>query len=129
MPEYVIYLNVGTLVSLVLAAGGIVWKFSQIEKENREWTEALVDNIRRDLLENERGGIARAEELRQETGEVGHALRNKIHEMETWNRDTFVRKESFELVINRIEKFIEKSTDKLEAKIDKAVERLSNGHT
>lgn len=119
--DYGVYISIGTLVSLVLGTGSIVWKFSRLEKENREWTEALIDNLRRDLYTAEREGIARADQLRQETGEVGHALRNKVHETETWNRDTFVRKDTFENVVNRIEKFIEKSADKLEAKLDKII--------
>lgn len=119
--DYGVYISIGTLVSLVFGTGTIVWKFSRLEKENREWTEALIDNLRRDLYTAEREGIARADQLRQETGEVGHALRNKVHETETWNRDTFVRKDTFENVVNRIEKFIEKSADKLEAKLDKII--------
>lgn len=119
--DYGVYISIGTLVSLVLGTGSIVWKFSRLEKENREWTEALIDNLRRDLYTAEREGIARADQLRQETGEIGHALRTKVHETETWNRDTFVRKDTFENVVNRIEKFIEKSADKLEAKLDKII--------
>lgn len=127
MADYGIYLSFGTLVALVFGTGGIVWKFSRIEKENREWAEALIDNLRRDTLQLEREGVGRAEALRQETGEVGHALRSKIHEVETWNRDTFVRKDSFNMVISRIEGALEKMGDRLESKIDKAVDRLANG--
>ncbi len=35
------------------------------------------------------------ETLRREFGETGTALRTKMHEMETWNRDTFLRRQSF----------------------------------
>ena len=36
-----------------------------------------------------------SEILRREFGETGNALRQKMHEMETWNRDTFLRRQSF----------------------------------
>ena len=117
--DYGIYVNIGTLVTLVLASSGIVWKFSINEKENREWTESLIENIRRDMTNNERENLGRLEVLQKETGEMGHALRTKVHEVETWSRDNFVRKESFEMVINRIEKSIDKMSDKIESKIDK----------
>ena len=128
MSELGIYLNIGTLVTLIGATGSIVWKFSLIEKDNREWTEALIDNLRRDMTDLERGNIAKTEELRKETGEMGHSLRTKIHEIETWNRDTFVRNETFESVISRIEKSIEKFSEKLEEKLDKALDRYFSGH-
>lgn len=35
------------------------------------------------------------EVLRREFGETGTALRQKMHDMETWNRDTFLRRQSF----------------------------------
>ena len=100
--DYGIYVNIGTLVTLVLASGGIVWKFSRNERENREWTESLIENLRQDILNVERISIGRSESLQKEAGEMGHALRTKIHEIETWSRDHFVRKESFEFVVNRI---------------------------
>lgn len=129
MQEYGIYVGVGSLFTLVSTIIGIMWKFARLQKENRDWTEALVDNLRRDLTDLERGSLGRAEILTRETGELGHALRTKIHEAETWNRDTFVRKDSFETVITRIEKTFEKGIDKLEDKIEKAMTRFSTGHS
>ena len=83
-----------------------------------------MENLQHNISDVASSGITRADTIRHETGEMGAALRTKIHEIEVFARDTFVRKESFELVVGRIEKSIEKMTDKLEEKIDKAIERL-----
>jgi hypothetical protein len=120
-----IYVAIGTFCLALLAyAVKLTWQVSRIEQEQREYTDAQVDNLKRDMTNLERDSVGRGDNIRQETGEMGAALRQKVHEMETWNRDTFVRKDSFELVVGRIEKSIEKMTDKLEDKIDKMAERF-----
>lgn len=118
-------ISVVSLLGLLVTVASTVWKFSQTEKQNREWVEAQIENVRHDMDAVEQGSIVRADSLRSETGEMGHALRTKIHEVEMWSRDTLVRKDSFEMVIGRLEKSIEKLTDKLETKIDRAFEHFS----
>jgi hypothetical protein len=85
--------------------------------------EAKFENMTRDAKTFERDSISRGETMRYETGEVGAALRQKIHEVEVFSRDTFVNKPTFETVINRIENSIEKLGDRLETKIDRALAR------
>jgi high-affinity Fe2+/Pb2+ permease len=125
VPEILVYVGVGTFSLAIIAyAITLTWRASRIEREQQQYTDAQIDNLREDVIGLERGSIERVEILRRETGEMGAALRTKLHEVETWNRDTFVRKESFEVVVNRIEKSIEKMTDKLEDKFDKVMERF-----
>jgi len=124
--EYGLYLNVGTLLTVVSAAGTIVWKMSRVEKEIRDDFNAEIDNCQRDNAKLVRENLDRAETLRHEFGETASALRTKIHDVETWNRDTFVRKDSFEIVISRLEKSFEKLGDKIEERIDKLADRIQN---
>lgn len=126
MQEFGLYLNIGTLVTLASAVGGGVWWLSRIEKGVRDDMDAQIDNVQRDIQNVERSVVDRTESIRHEFGETASAIRQKIHETETWNRDTFVRKDSFELVIGRLEKSIEKLGDRLEAKIDRAAERIEH---
>lgn len=124
MAEELVYIAAATFCASVIGyAVKITWQISRIEREQQQYTVSLCDNLEKDIVVQERNGLDRMETLRKETGEMGLALRSKIHEMETWNRDTFVRKDSFEMVINRVEKSIEKMADKLEEKIDKLVAR------
>jgi predicted PurR-regulated permease PerM len=52
-------------------------------------------------------------------------LREKVYQIEIWARDEFVRKGSFEIVINRMEKSIEKIGDKIDAKFDDLTKRIN----
>lgn len=125
MADIGIYITVGTLFLAILAyAVKLTWQVSRIEKEQRDYMDAQVENLQCDIGEVKAGGADRAEAIRHETGEMGSALRQKIHEIEVWSRDSFVRKDSFEQVISRIEKSLEKMTDKLEDKLDKAIARF-----
>lgn len=126
--EYGIYIGLASLALAIVAhAVRVTWQVSRIDKEIREYNDAQVDNLARDITKLERAGMERAETLRHEFGETGTALRTKIHEVETWNRDTFVRKDSFEMVISRIEKTMEKAVDKIENRIEQMFERAKNG--
>lgn len=126
--EYGIYIGLASLALAIIAhAVRVTWQVSRIDKEIREYNDAQVDNLARDITKLERAGMERAETLRHEFGETGTALRTKIHEVETWNRDTFVRKDSFEMVISRIEKTMEKAVDKIENRIEQMFERAKNG--
>ncbi len=129
-PEFGIYLNIGTIVSLVGVVGAGVWKISRIEKEIRDdgsqsndelrdQMEAHIENISHDLQTLERDHMSRAETIRHEIGEVGAAIRQKIHDVEVFARDTFVPKEEFERSIDRIQNSIEKLGDRLEIKMDR----------
>lgn len=129
--DYELYISAGTAVALIAYAVRATWHLRGVEIEIRADMEAQTDNLQRDIARNEReiaklekAGMERAETLRHEFGETGAAIRTKMHEMETWNRDTFVRKESFEMVISRIEKTFEKSVEKLEKSIEKLGDRF-----
>lgn len=128
MAEVGPYIALGTFALLVIAyAVKLTWTVRSIEKEVREDMDAQIDNMKRDVKAVERGSIDRAETLRHETGEMGAALRTKIHDVEMWTRDTFVRKDSFDMVIGRLEKSIDKLGDKIEEKLDRLVERFQKG--
>lgn len=126
--ENVMYVGMATLaLAFIVHVIRATWRISRIERDNREYIDAQIDNLQRDIVNLEKAGMARADTLRHEFGETGAALRVKIHEVETWNRDTFVRKDSFEMVISRIEKSMEKAWDRFEEKLDKIAEAQKRG--
>jgi hypothetical protein len=95
---------------------------AQTEAELKEDLAALERRLTAVIDQKERDGVARAEVLRQadeamarHLGEIGNALRTKIHDFETWSRDEFVRKGSFELVVGRLETKMENIGSKIEA--------------
>lgn len=125
--EYGIYGVFATFfLALIAHAVKVTWQVRDLEAGIRADMNAEIDNIQRDVVRLERTGSERGEILRHEFGETGSALRTKIHEVETWNRDTFVRKDSFEMVIGRLEKSIDKLGDKIEDRLDKMFERMKS---
>jgi hypothetical protein len=127
MADYAAYASFATFALGVVAyAVRITWKLSESEKAIRVEMDAQIDNVQRDVVKLERAGIERSETVRNEFGETAAALRQKMHDMETWNRDTFVKNEKFDVAVGRIEKLLEKSVDRLEAKFDRAVERIQS---
>ncbi|UPT85173.1 hypothetical protein HAP41_0000033330 [Bradyrhizobium barranii subsp. apii] len=82
-------------IVLITTACGVVWKLSRSE-------------------------VA----LRSEFEEKFRSLSDKVYQVEIWARDEFVRKGSFELVIGRMEKSIEKIGDKIDAKFDELTKRI-----
>lgn len=120
MADVGIYIGIGTFAMAVVGyAIKLTWQVGRIEQEVRDDMDAQIDNVQRDIKTMERDSLARAETLRHETGEMGSAIRQKIHDVEMFTRDTFVRKDTFEAVMTRIEKSIDKLGDRLEEKIDK----------
>jgi hypothetical protein len=104
--EYGLYLNLATLVAI---AGGIIRLTLGVSSAKGELQK----------------GIDQTEaELRTEYTEKIAALTLKVHEMETWNRDNFVRRDSFERVVGALEKSVEKIGEKIDAKFDALTKRI-----
>lgn len=125
--EYGIYVGGATLaLSLIAYAVRLTWKVSDVEKEIRADMDAQIDNLQRDIANMKSAGADRADTMRHESGEMGSAIRAKIHEVEMFVRDKFVSKDSFELVVSRLEKSMEKLGDKIEEKMDRLVDRIQS---
>lgn len=129
MQEVGIYLSAGTLVALGIALFNIGRKFSRLEadieshgaarkedKTDRDVMEARIENIARDLTTAERDGIIRIDTLRLETGEMGAALRQKVHDVEITSRDRI------DAMASDIRESIEKLGDRLESRIERALQ-------
>jgi hypothetical protein len=123
--EYTLYIGIASLaLALIVHAVRVTWQVRGIETEVRAFMDAQIDNLQRDIRKIQQVQADRADGMRHDTGEMGSALRSKIHEVEMFVRDKFVSKDSFELVIARLEKSMEKLGDKIEDKLDRWVERL-----
>jgi hypothetical protein len=126
--DWPIYINVGTAVAVIVYIIRGTWHARGIETSIREYLNAHIENMKRDIAKIEREGVQQIDVLRREIGETGHALRTKMHEMETWNRDNFVRTEIFDKAVNRIEEAMEKGFDKVDDRLTEAL-RVFNGRS
>lgn len=98
----------------------------QMVAENAEQIKLnikAIDEHRHDMLEA-------GDRIRQEFGQTVEAIRVKVHGFETWARDEFMRKQSFESVISRLEsaqnrrdEALDRRLARIEEKIDDAAKR------
>ncbi len=65
------------------------------------------------IAEHNRDGDAKIDRAENNFGESLNAIRTHVHKIETWARDEFVRRSSFETALDRIEKLFERSDQKL----------------
>jgi hypothetical protein len=113
----------GLFLSVITVAVKSTRALSKAETEIRADMDAQVDNLQRDVSRLEREAMVRGDTYRQEFGETASAIRQKLHDVEVFTRDHFVSKDSFELVVGRLEKSIEKLGDKIEDKLDRMFQR------
>jgi uncharacterized coiled-coil DUF342 family protein len=105
--------ELGVIASLALNIGialvGATWGISKIETAVRKAIDEHREKYDQDL-----------NELGRNFGETSAALRQKVHEVETWARDTFVRRDSFLAMVTEVRS----SVDALGARIEKRLERM-----
>lgn len=104
------------LQGIALIVGG-TWKLSQMEAR----ITASINEHRKEIDDTHSATIER---VQRETGESLTAIRTKIHEVETWARDEFVRRKSFEVVIKEIKDAISSHGEKIDKRFDKIDEKL-----
>lgn len=104
---------IGTIV-------GVTWKLSRVEVSLRETIVHERKEIDRDI-----------EQQSREFGETVAAVRSKVHEVEVWTRDNFVRRDEWHQAMNQMQERWasgEKAGDerwlRLETKVDRIFERI-----
>lgn len=105
----------GFILNLLATVAVVTWRLSHIET-------SLVAAIGRERKEID----GQFEMLRKETGEMGHALREKIREVELFSRDTFMRRDSFYTVQTEIKAEMKTLGDKLEARLERMEEKIDS---
>lgn len=98
----------GFLIQFIALLSTGIWKLTRVEQSLRE---AVV--AQRMLIDEE------LEKLRREVGETILAIRHKITEIELFNRDTFVRRDSFQEVAHRISAELSNSSEKNERRLER----------
>jgi len=114
----------GLFLTIAMGGGGVVWKITRMGNEIRDHIDTETRILNSKLADIQRQQLEEVAGLRREAGESIAAIRTKVHEIETWARDEFVRKGSFETVVARMEKGIEGLGEKSERRLDKMAERI-----
>lgn len=111
--------EMGVLASLALnvaiAIVGATWGIARIKDAVRDAIDAHKEKYDQEL-----------DSLGRSFGETAAALRQKVHEVETWARDEFVRKGSFEGAVNRLERTVGDQFTKLEARLERMESKIDS---
>lgn len=112
-----------TIASFILTAGGmlvtVTWRLSVVVIELKE---AIAKS--RDEIEE------RQEIIVRQFGETAQAIRQKIHEVETWARDEFVKREDFYKIHTDLIGDLKRMGDKIEARLERMETKIDahRGH-
>lgn len=94
----------------------------QVGAENEESIKLIHNAIER----GQHDAMEDRETIRREFGETGLSLRQKIHEMEKWMRDEFVREKTFDAVLLRMEKAQEQRDERLDQRLGRIEDKLDD---
>lgn len=138
----------GAIITFIIYGVKASWFLSKevirVDNDAKVYTDRKADELVAQLAKridaamheaqlSRQEGLDGREIIRKETGELGHSLRTKIHELETWSRDHFVNEKDFGQMIARFDTAIEgikgameKMTDKLGDRMEKMAERFES---
>src|SRR5262249_53721318 len=88
-------------------------------------SQRLNSRIDASKLDFERRLAIKSDDAVAKFGETVRAIREKISEMELWNRDHFVNRQTFDATISQTSDTLPGLEDKIEARFDKLDEKLS----
>jgi hypothetical protein len=105
--------TISLIVTLVAMAAGGVWKLSRVEaalridiKQSRDEIEEKQERVSRDF------------------GEAVAAIRQKLHEVELWTANTFLRRDSFYKVQEELKTEMKALGDKIETRLERMEEKI-----
>lgn len=111
--------NAATVAGFILTAGAmlvaVTRKLSQVEGSLR----AAIESSRREI-------DGRIDAQSREFGETVSALRQKIHEVEIWSRDTFMRADGFYKVKDELTGEIKAVRDELKTDLRRMETKLDS---
>lgn len=103
----VVFGGLSLLLNYIISVRSGAWNMSDRLTE-------MEKRLLQQIAEHTKDGDEKLDRTQNYMGDSLQAIRNKIHEVETWARDEFVRRASFEGAILRIEKLFERSDKKLD---------------
>lgn len=122
MPPDPVYLQLAMVVCTVIGTViGTTWRVSRIVGK---YDTTLIELMsQHELADTRRFADTRAyiiemgDTVRREVGEEGHAIRQKIYEIEMWGRDNYVPIENFNDSTKRLETDLRELTSKVENRL------------
>jgi hypothetical protein len=107
----------GLVLNILVAVIGLTWGVAKIR-----------DAVRTEIEEHREKFDGHIDILRQNTGEMGAALRQKINDVELYARDTFMRRDSFQLVQAELKEQVKALGDKIENRLERMEQKIDDKH-
>jgi molybdopterin converting factor small subunit len=106
------------IVNLVAAVIGGTWILGRT-------SSSLSEKIDAAKLELERRVNTEADQLSRNVGETVSALRQKLSDIELWNRDNFVNRRTFDTSLSDTREMLRRLEDKIEQRFNSVDRKLS----
>lgn len=102
------------VLTAIGTVAGVVWKLTRVELRLIE----KITSARAEIDDH-------LERQAREFGEVASALRTKVHEVEVWARDTFVRRDGFYKVKEELTAELKSVAAQINQRIDRLVDSMN----
>jgi hypothetical protein len=123
----------GFVLQLLIAFGTAIWTLGRSKNATDDRISAKGEALTSELSAAERRMQDAVTRMGHDSGEMGQALRQKIVETdqkitqtELWNRDNFVRKQTFEVVTGDLRRTLEKLVDRVDERFDRLENKLDS---
>lgn len=127
------------IVTVGTTVWGVAWKLSGIKFDLEKQIADTANQLREERIEQvEATRKDRTREIEASAREVGEgmaALRQKVVDMELWNRDNFVRRPDFQNVVDSFTRAIEGMRAdmnagylRLDSKLDRVIQGIKEEH-
>jgi hypothetical protein len=106
--------------NVLVASIGLTWGIGKIRDAVRDEIEDYKDKVDNQI-----------DTLRLNAGEMGAALRTKISEVELFTRDTFVRHDSFNKILDSIASMLRSEVTRLDSRLNRMENKMdvAAGHS
>lgn len=118
MSEWGGYASAGAAILVAVAGALVRWLVKWVQTS----IKTAVDGSRQEL--SERISTERDTAINR-FGETVQAIRQKINDMELWNRDNFVNRRTFDGIMADTRESLKRLEDKLDARFDRIDQKLS----
>ena len=116
------------VINLIVAAVAGIWTLVKSGSATDEKIAVKDKTTTDDLSDLERRIKDEISDATQRFGETVTAIREKVRDTELWNRDNFVTKGTFQIVVGDMKKSWERFEDQLNTRLDKIDKKLDRNH-
>lgn len=114
------------LFTILCAAVSLTWRISRLELSLRKEIRSSHDEVDIKHATAAQEYKERNEQNIKMFGESSAALRQKIHEVELWMRDTFVRRDGYYKVQEAMENSIKALGDKIDIRLERMEAKIDS---